>query len=134
MDIDGVRCQLLGIAEREHPYLRAQALEFAHRWLESNKPVWVSNKESPIRTDDGTILVWLKGGNDQEPLNCLLVQYGLAAVDITATADYRWTSDNKDGDYVVQWQESLEKARQVGRSPKKPYLSFEWPPTKREPR
>jgi hypothetical protein len=126
----GQRCQLLGVAESDDAAIQGRALDFTRRWFDSiGNYIAVYNANNPLRLQDGTCVVWVRGSDCWNScLNLELVRAGLVKVDYQKWSNYSFTETEKDRDYVADWRGDLDSARRAHDVGEKPQVLFQWPP------
>jgi len=127
---NGQRCKLLGISESDDPEVREQSLRFTNTWFDKiGNCIGVYNASNPLRMDDGTCVVWVRGYDMY--LSCLnieLVRAGLVNVDYKKWESYSFTEPTKSGEAVADWRSDLDEAKKAHGRGEKPKVLFDWPP------
>lgn len=126
--IGGVRCRLLGVKLTENAEERANAKRFLERYLKNYGAYFsIYNDQSPVSSEDGTPLVWLRGHGNGGWAQETLVQAGLVAVDLSGMEEYRFQTHRKSGREEFDWKRCLREAEASHRSGAKPNVNFDWP-------
>ncbi len=128
--LNGQECKLLGVSESDDPELREEALAFTTTWFsEIGNHIGVYNASNPLRMEDGTCVVWIRGYDSH--LSCLnveLVRAGLVNIEHEQWKQYSFTEPAKEGEVVADWRGDLDEAKEAHERGEKPKVLFEWPP------
>jgi hypothetical protein len=129
LEIQGVRCRLLGIRLLADEKVSLDAKRFLTRYMEhfgGYFSIW--NDHDPVNDIDGVPLIWLFGHSNEGFAQEGLVKVGLASVDFAQLTDYQFRVLGKDGDrHVFDWKQCLSDAEADWNVGKKASFRFGWP-------
>ena len=126
LEIEGVRCRLLGVRLRADKDAQRDAKRFLTRFVENAGNVLrILNANQPVNDKDGVPLVWLEGGYG-ETAQRVLLQAGLGTMDDTGVADLRLFSDD-DRRWEFDWKRVLRDAEADFKAGKDLEVGFDWP-------
>ena len=130
LQIEGVRCRLLGIRLQPGEDNQKDAKRFVERFLQFNNHVLrIANANEPIENKDGAPLVWIESGYGAM-LQRNMVQAGLATIDEEGLADFKLYHESYNADArrsAFDWKKILQNAEADFKKGKDVPFGFPWP-------
>jgi hypothetical protein len=128
LQIEGVRCRLLGIRLRPDESSQRDAARFLARYVESaGRVLQIGNVHQPAEDKDHTPLIWLDRGYYGLPAQQALVAAGLATLDDTGIEKLVLYNDGETRRFELDWKGLLRNAEAGFKIGKDLEVGFDWP-------